>query len=70
MIPFAPPADAPKPPVVEKFIPYGNARKRQMAGYSYRHYGVRTWQLNDPQAIVLALHGEPELAVALEPVCQ
>ena len=53
MIPFAPPADAPKPPVVEKFIPYGNARKRQMAGYSYRHYGVRTWQLNDPQAIVL-----------------
>lgn len=51
MIPFA--VDVPKPPVVEKFIPYGNARKKQMAGYSYRHYGVRTWRLSDPKAIVL-----------------
>lgn len=56
MIPFLVLADPPpveKPPIVEKFIPYGATRKKQMAAYSYRHYGVRTWQLPDPKVIVL-----------------
>ena len=42
-----------KPPVVEKFIPYGPTRTKQMAAYSYRHYGVRTAALTDPKVIVL-----------------
>ena len=29
-------------------IPYGKARKRQMASYSKRHYGERTWRLTRP----------------------
>jgi N-acetyl-anhydromuramyl-L-alanine amidase AmpD len=56
VIPFlvlAEPAPVVKPPIVEKFIPYGAERKRQMAAYSARHYGVRTWTLQDPKAIVL-----------------
>jgi len=57
MIPFLiladPAPEATKPPVVEKFIPYSPVRKRQMAAYSYRHYGVRSWKLPDPKVIVL-----------------
>lgn len=34
-------------------IPYGHERKHQMANYSKRHYGKRTWRLDDPKAIVL-----------------
>ena len=34
-------------------IPYGKDRKRQMANYSNRHYGKRTWRLEDPDVIVL-----------------
>ncbi|MCB0865235.1 MAG: N-acetylmuramoyl-L-alanine amidase [Solirubrobacterales bacterium] len=34
-------------------IPFGHDRKRQMAAYSKRHYGERTWRLTDPKAIVL-----------------
>jgi len=34
-------------------IPYGKGRKRQMASYSHRHYGKRTWRLTDPDVIVL-----------------
>ncbi len=35
-----------------KAIPYGAKRKDQMAAYSKRHYGVRSWQLDDPPVIV------------------
>ncbi|MEX0985532.1 MAG: peptidoglycan recognition family protein [Actinomycetota bacterium] len=41
-----------KPPIVWKPIPFGDTRKRQMGGYSLRHYGVRTWRLRDPAVIV------------------
>ena len=34
-------------------IPYGKARKRQMANYSKRHYGERSWRLTRPDVIVL-----------------
>ena len=36
-----------------RHIPYGKARKKQMAGYAFRHYGVRTWKLADPKVVVL-----------------
>ena len=55
-IPLVPPIDAQPPappPIVKKYIPYGKARKKQMAGYAFRHYGVRTWKLTDPKVVVL-----------------
>jgi N-acetylmuramoyl-L-alanine amidase len=33
-------------------IPFGPKRKREMAAYSERHYGERTWRLRRPQTIV------------------
>lgn len=42
----------PEPKIRFDPIPYGHERKRQMANYSHRHYGERTWRL-DPSAIVL-----------------
>jgi len=33
-------------------IPFGAKRKHEMAAYSARHYGQRTWRLRHPQAIV------------------
>ena len=35
-----------------RFIPFGAKRKRQMAAYSKRHYGVRQWRLRKPRQIV------------------
>ncbi|HEX5951205.1 MAG TPA: peptidoglycan recognition family protein [Actinomycetota bacterium] len=45
------PADV-KPQIEWKKIPFGAKRKRQMAAYSERHYGERTWELVDPRVIV------------------
>jgi hypothetical protein len=42
-----------RPPIDRDRIPYGQKRKRQMAGYSARHYGRRNWRLRRPRAIVL-----------------
>ena len=36
----------------QRFIPFGDRRKRQMARYSLRHYGVRAWRLRKPRQIV------------------
>jgi hypothetical protein len=41
-----------RPPIVWKRIPFGDTRKGQMARYSKRHYGVRTWRLRDPKVII------------------
>ncbi len=41
-----------KPHIVWKPIPYGTARKAEMAAYAKRHYGVGTWRLQRPQVIV------------------
>ncbi len=41
-----------KPAIVWKKIPFGATRKRQMAAYSKRHYGERTWELSDPRVVV------------------
>ena len=43
----------PEPPTDYDPIPYGEERKRQMANYSHRHYGKRTWRLERPNVIVL-----------------
>jgi N-acetyl-anhydromuramyl-L-alanine amidase AmpD len=40
-----------KPHVVWKPIPYGAARKAEMAAYAKRHYGIHTWVLH-PKVIV------------------
>jgi N-acetylmuramoyl-L-alanine amidase len=45
-------ASASRPPIVNRLIPFGPKRKREMAAYSARHYGQRKWRLRDPQVIV------------------
>lgn len=47
----APPA-AMRPPIAKWLIPFSPRRKRQMAAYSERHYGERTWRLRHPRVIV------------------
>lgn len=42
-----------RPKIKNDPIPYGNKRKRQMAAYSDRHYGDRTWRLKKIKQIVL-----------------
>jgi hypothetical protein len=42
----------PKPRIVKRLIPFPPKRKRQMAAYSERHYGERTWRLTHPRVIV------------------
>ena len=53
--PAATPAGAgiARPPTKWDPISYGKDRKRQMAGYSKRHYGKREWRLRKPRAVVL-----------------
>jgi N-acetylmuramoyl-L-alanine amidase len=43
---------ATRPPIVYWPIPFGAKRKREMAAYSERHYGERTWRLRHPHVIV------------------
>jgi beta-N-acetylhexosaminidase len=44
-------AAALQPPIVWKPIPYGPARRAEMARYAERHYGIRSWVLR-PRVIV------------------
>jgi len=46
------PLPPPKPRITQDRIPYGPTRLRQMAGYAYRHYGIRSYRLH-PKLIVL-----------------
>ncbi len=46
------PAMIPRPPIHQWPIPYGAARRRQMAAYSLRHYGEDTYVLSNPKVIV------------------
>lgn len=50
--PVARAAGSPRPRIVRWPIPFGPKRKRQMAAYSERHYGERTWRLRHPHVIV------------------
>jgi N-acetylmuramoyl-L-alanine amidase-like protein len=42
----------PRPRIVRNLIPFGPKRKREMASYSERHYGERSWRLRRPRVIV------------------
>jgi hypothetical protein len=55
----------PAPPVriVRRRIPYGPARRAQMAAYSARHYGDRSWWLR-PRTIVLHYTAGPTMESA------
>jgi N-acetylmuramoyl-L-alanine amidase len=44
--------DVPAPALTSWPIPFGPKRKREMAEYSQRHYGERTWRLRRPRVIV------------------
>src|SRR5437868_781489 len=47
------PASGPPEPTIHQWpIPFGAARKRQMAAYSLRHYGEDTYRLSEPKVIV------------------
>lgn len=41
-----------RPHITQWLIPFPPKRKRQMAAYSERHYGQRTWRLRHPHVIV------------------
>jgi N-acetylmuramoyl-L-alanine amidase len=45
-------ADALRPPIVQRPIPFGAARRRETAAYARRHYGLKTFRLRDPHVIV------------------
>ncbi len=45
-------ASASRPPIVNRLIPFGPKRKREMAAYSARHYGQGKWRLRNPHVIV------------------
>jgi hypothetical protein len=51
--PAATESAAAKPPIHKRLIPYPKKRKREMAGYSKRHYGQYKWKLNNPHVIVI-----------------
>ncbi len=46
------PASVPRPAIHQWPIPYGAARRREMAAYSLRHYGEDTSVLSEPKVIV------------------
>jgi N-acetyl-anhydromuramyl-L-alanine amidase AmpD len=48
----APPATVPEPAIHQWPIPYGSARRHEMAAYSLRHYGESTALLSHPKVIV------------------
>jgi N-acetylmuramoyl-L-alanine amidase len=46
------PAAMQKPRIVSRPIPYPRKRKREMAAYARRHYGIDSYRLTDPHVIV------------------
>lgn len=49
----APAAGAPaRPPISQRPIPFGTRRRREMAAYASRHYGLRSYRLEHPKVIV------------------
>lgn len=46
-----------RPHIVRDPIPYGGKRRHQMARYSLRHYGHKSWRLRDPKVLVLHFTG-------------
>src|SRR3954452_13306236 len=50
--PSAQAADPLRPPIVQRPIPFGAARRRETAAYARRHYGLDTFRLTHPHVIV------------------
>jgi beta-N-acetylhexosaminidase len=50
--PAPPTAAAAKPPITQRPIPFPDTRRREMAAYSQRHYGVANYRLTAPHVIV------------------
>lgn len=48
----APAAGPPRPPIVPRLIPFPATRKREMAAYALRHYGIDDYRLRHPKVIV------------------
>jgi beta-N-acetylhexosaminidase len=44
-----------RPPIVQWPIPFDSERKRQMRAYASRHYGIDSFELRRPRAVVLHL---------------
>lgn len=42
----------PRPRIVWKPVPFGAARRAEMAAYAKRHYGIDSWRLRGPHVIV------------------
>jgi beta-N-acetylhexosaminidase len=47
-----PAAAVPRPRIVKRFIPFPQKRKREMAAYAKRHYGIDSYVLKNPHVIV------------------
>jgi N-acetylmuramoyl-L-alanine amidase len=46
------PQAVPRPPIVQKPIPFGARRRAETVAYAKRHYGLHTWRLRRPRVIV------------------
>jgi beta-N-acetylhexosaminidase len=42
----------PRPQIVQKPIPFSAQRRSETAAYALRHYGLKTWRLEQPRVIV------------------
>ena len=42
----------PRPPIVDRPIPFPASRKREMTAYAVEHYGLDTYRLHNPHVIV------------------
>jgi len=51
-VPAAATPQARRPAIVQRPIPFGDDRKKQMAAYSKRHYGTSSYRLSHPRVIV------------------
>jgi N-acetylmuramoyl-L-alanine amidase len=51
--PAAASAAAPRPPIKQKYIPFGARRKAETAAYNKRHYHQDTYVLTGPKVVVL-----------------
>ncbi len=45
-------AGPPRPAIAWTPIPFGAVRRREMAAYAHRHYGLNTYRLRNPRVIV------------------
>jgi N-acetylmuramoyl-L-alanine amidase len=48
----AAPSTVTRPPIIRRYIPFPAKRKREMAAYARRHYGIDSYRLSAPHVIV------------------